>query len=566
MEPVSDKATPMGAGHLNKTMQLGNVERNNSLDGDKEEDLLCPISQMVARERLKKKNKYMKMSSAPEDNAMALQEVSIEGVYDSDDSSNGEPLVAIQTGYCYPYACESNGGYRSQKVAIMLDPKSSDKYVQKSKLPPEKKRKLMNILPAALARIVKAPTTFVAPKAPKAPTSTSPMPPTTSETLTAPTSSETLPTSPETLLAPTSMPPTSSETLTAPTLTAPELKRIKKNAKNRSRKLFRRAAKKARRIKGLHVYGPSEEHKINGLQLPTNPKKKGKAIRPLFFSGKEDIQGLKKSLKDDCKPNARVKSVHDTHMVDTTEGAVGVCHDDVKAKLAFLLVPREKPIQKILARSTFDLLEKVQNDPATKPCVRASSIKRQTHSETNDMYSTTGTSPNRNGKGIIDSGANKSEAYLEIERTLKQHLVDLTAEYLDTSINMGLKDANDCYNFLKMTKGKLDYWNGMATGLNAQLNAHFDEDMMYCCMTAISKTDKRKYSLDENICSYMVFPSLGVSVAIRPGDVLLFNPTVWHCISSRTEDQKDDYYPVSFYLKTEVVTGHNKDALYPDEE
>ncbi len=50
----------------------------------------------------------------------------------------------------------------------------------------------------------------------------------------------------------------------------------------------------------------------------------------------------------------------------------------------------------------------------------------------------------------------------------------------------------------------------------------------------------------------VAFPRIGVSVALGPGDFLLFNPNEPHCVSSRCRAD-DDIYIISSYLKTAVV-------------
>ncbi len=48
-------------------------------------------------------------------------------------------------------------------------------------------------------------------------------------------------------------------------------------------------------------------------------------------------------------------------------------------------------------------------------------------------------------------------------------------------------------------------------------------------------------------------PTLGVSVPLCPGDYLLFNPLIPHCVSSRCKHE-DEIICVSMYLKTAIVS------------
>ena len=56
-----------------------------------------------------------------------------------------------------------------------------------------------------------------------------------------------------------------------------------------------------------------------------------------------------------------------------------------------------------------------------------------------------------------------------------------------------------------------------------------------------------------------VFPRLGISVPLRPGDVLFFNPQEQHMVSSRC-DNGDDIYCVSLYLKSDNM-GKNDNSM-----
>ena len=79
-------------------------------------------------------------------------------------------------------------------------------------------------------------------------------------------------------------------------------------------------------------------------------------------------------------------------------------------------------------------------------------------------------------------------------------------------------------------------WGSLACGKNHYLNSHMDEDFFYSLTTTASaygllqNTDR--YRMDAEVCNYFTFPEQGLAVALRPGDMLLFNPMYHHCISS----------------------------------
>jgi hypothetical protein len=70
-----------------------------------------------------------------------------------------------------------------------------------------------------------------------------------------------------------------------------------------------------------------------------------------------------------------------------------------------------------------------------------------------------------------------------------------------------------------------------------------------------------RYSMDAEICNYFEFPEQGIAVALRLGDMLLFNLLYQHCLSSRTSFYENkDVFSLSLYLKSAVV-GKNDNTL-----
>ena len=67
--------------------------------------------------------------------------------------------------------------------------------------------------------------------------------------------------------------------------------------------------------------------------------------------------------------------------------------------------------------------------------------------------------------------------------------------------------------------------------------------------------------MDADVSNYFTFAEQGIAVALRPGDMLIFNRLYHHCLSSRTSDfQSVDVFCLSLYLKTAVV-GKNDNSL-----
>ena len=57
---------------------------------------------------------------------------------------------------------------------------------------------------------------------------------------------------------------------------------------------------------------------------------------------------------------------------------------------------------------------------------------------------------------------------------------------------------------------------------------------------------------------HFIFPSVGYSISLRPGDVLIFNPLLPHCCSHKLKEYNGILvYLLSFYVKTGNVGGND---------
>jgi ectoine hydroxylase-related dioxygenase (phytanoyl-CoA dioxygenase family) len=94
------------------------------------------------------------------------------------------------------------------------------------------------------------------------------------------------------------------------------------------------------------------------------------------------------------------------------------------------------------------------------------------------------------------------------------------------------------------------YYNGLGFGINVYLRSHIDQDFTMSIVQA--HTNNHDYQVNNKILCYFAFPRIGMAVALRPGDFLLFNPQEPHSISSHCRSE-DEIFCISSYLKTGVV-------------
>ncbi len=76
---------------------------------------------------------------------------------------------------------------------------------------------------------------------------------------------------------------------------------------------------------------------------------------------------------------------------------------------------------------------------------------------------------------------------------------------------------------------------------------------------------KLKYLPGDDVVTYFCFPTIGVAVPQRPGDYLLFNAKLPHCISSGCKFE-DEILCTSTYLKTAIVGMINNDLPLTHEQ
>lgn len=106
-------------------------------------------------------------------------------------------------------------------------------------------------------------------------------------------------------------------------------------------------------------------------------------------------------------------------------------------------------------------------------------------------------------------------------------------------------------------------WPALVAGRNVFLNVHKDLDFFWSLTTVVGKI---KPSENDPVVCYFCFPTLGMAVPLRNGDLLLFNAKIPHCVSSRCNG-KEDNYCVSLYMKALLVGGNdNKQVLTEEEE
>ena len=65
---------------------------------------------------------------------------------------------------------------------------------------------------------------------------------------------------------------------------------------------------------------------------------------------------------------------------------------------------------------------------------------------------------------------------------------------------------------------------------------------------------------NSNIVTHFCIPYVGVAIAMRDGDCLIFNPQFHYCASQQESNLDGDVFLSSFYLKN-VIVGENDNRV-----
>ena len=311
---------------------------------------------------------------------------------------------------------------------------------------------------------------------------------------------------------------------------------------------MRRDKLKMKKIGSLKEVSPSPLHSQQRTFLST---------RPVFYSGTRS-----RILPNPIPNGIMLSAMEDLRVIDTTSGAR---MESATGDTVFILIPRHDAINKMTHVKTTVASLHALDKGKTSAEVRGKT--RITVAEDNGKYTTVGLKPNRGSTGITEFWPKKlSQKERDTIRKLMSRCEEVAKGYLPSKELRGLRIAQLLGEWPEISGVSLrPIWGSLACGKNYYLNSHVDEDFFYSLTTVASEhgiqQDMDRYRMDAKVCNYFTFAEQGIAVALRPGDMLIFNPLYHHCLSSRTSFyESDDVFCLSLYLKTAVV-GQNDNSL-----
>ena len=269
--------------------------------------------------------------------------------------------------------------------------------------------------------------------------------------------------------------------------------------------------------------------------------------------------------------------VPEHHLMDPTKGLT-VFHTNnlTNQPKPFVLCPRINSLSSTAQLNNLDvttaLCDALDSIERAMTCSsKRGSQKHVIHDTTNKFIGCVGSQVRRAGTGVEPIHYTLKKVNIEHQKVIMslfrqiEHLFEM---FIDSEQVRQIKHAIDLINPCTFTipgdeRKHSDIYSALASVLNGYLVTHIDEDMTY---GAITLHKRSAYQLTDKVVAYFNFPCLGISIPLRPGDVLFFNPREPHCISSRCNNA-DEIYSVSLYIKSNILGLNDNDRkLLPGEE
>lgn len=242
----------------------------------------------------------------------------------------------------------------------------------------------------------------------------------------------------------------------------------------------------------------------------------------------------------------------------------------------FILVPRQYSLEAFheLGISIEDVLHAFDvaiansNDMSNQ---RGKGISIQNADEARVVkYACVGSSAKRAGVGVWPLHHAIRKMDLEQQRILLRYMEDVIErmfrDWMPPEATRQMEKAMELINptLFTTTDGESsEIYQAFAVGKNVYLSTHIDKDYAYSAIVILTRG---KYEFEAEPVAYFTFPKSGVAVPLRPGDVLFFDASEPHSVSSRCRDS-DDIYCISFYLKSsQVGKNDNGESLTEEQE
>ena len=337
--------------------------------------------------------------------------------------------------------------------------------------------------------------------------------------------------------------------------------------------------------------------------LDSEMERKGKT--KVYFSGKKKVERDDEVISR--SENGCIVGLHDNKNIElVTNDPNGVsCMNRSTGQIVFVLLPRKCVLNLDGADAIIEAFEKVESEHAPGYGQRGKERELIFEGNMKSNFQNVGVAANRGGRGLVYKFPKALQGTVheksvdkwitQVTNVVKKYIPKkLLSSLMNVAKNVGIDPkqlsqrkhktsdvardgddvgAIDCHGKLRMTA--IRFLPALAISRNVALSMHTDHDAFLCVTAVYRRKDVKNHTnrcgvqqsrfvYESEILKYFTF-GCGISVGMRSGDLLIFNPQEPHCISTNSDDC-DDYGVIttSHYLKTNVV-GLNDNSLYFDE-
>ena len=254
--------------------------------------------------------------------------------------------------------------------------------------------------------------------------------------------------------------------------------------------------------------------------------------------GKTDSDGIRPTREDIyC---LRIRD-GDLWVADTCNSSLGLHHiRKYDTFPTFIRLPRRESLQ--ILNDSRESCNAMRLCALTQRQSLTRGKQQRVYSNSEHKYCCVGVQPGRNVRGVISGHYRIQQGFPSKQWDILHNTLNQAEHVFDKYVN------TDVICHVTCAKSRIKFATMVTTASSVKSNP----TRYYSGLVVQAHLDTLKYKDNDPVICYFAFPRLGMAIALRPGDFLLFNPQEHHCISSRCQN-KNKIYSMSSYLKTAIV-------------
>ena len=225
-----------------------------------------------------------------------------------------------------------------------------------------------------------------------------------------------------------------------------------------------------------------------------------------------------------------------------------------------IVIPRHRTMESVNPKNTTRVVKALSKLQKTETNCKRSGGKTGI-SSSNATYAIVGSKVHRGGRGFLHDKLSVKDPHASNTLCkLAQRMEHVVTEFIPSCLLAAITKANGLLAW--PTMGRSKFVAAMASSVNYSAPAHVDDDYLF----SIHQLNVDGWLTDNEIVQCFCFPTYGFAIGLRPGDIILFNPHVHHCLSEKgTAYAGKDVHVTTLYVKTAHV-GKNDNSLPLTEE